>query len=122
MDAIRLGNMQFYGYHGVSEMERELGGKFEVDLEMFFSLKKAGKSDCIEDTLDYEAAYKLVQSCVEQKKYFLLEALAETIIETCMKTFPVHRIIVRVRKPNAPVKGVLEHVEVECDRIRSENG
>ena len=122
MDVIRLENMQFYGYHGVSEMERELGGKFEVDLEMFFSLKKAGKSDRIEDTLDYEAAYKLVQSCVVQKKYFLLEALAETIIDTCMKTFPVHRIVVRVRKPNAPIKGVLKHVEIECDRSNSENG
>ena len=122
MDVIRLENMQFYGYHGVSEMERELGGKFEVDLEMFFPLKKAGNSDRIEDTLDYEAAYKLVQSCVVQKKYFLLEALAETIIDTCMKTFPVHRIVVRVRKPNAPIKGVLEHVEIECDRSRSEDG
>ena len=122
MDVIRLENMQFYGYHGVSEMERELGGKFEVDLEMFFPLKKAGKSDRIEDTLDYEAAYKLVQSCVVQKKYFLLEALAETIIDTCMKTFPVHRIIVRVRKLNAPIKGVLKHVEIECDRSNSENG
>ena len=122
MDVIRLENMQFYGYHGVSEMERELGGKFEVDLEMFFPLKKAGKSDRIEDTLDYEAAYKLVQSCVIRKKYFLLEALAETIIDTCMKTFPVHRIVVRVRKPNAPIKGVLEHVEIECDRSRSEDG
>ncbi|SVE44354.1 uncharacterized protein METZ01_LOCUS497208, partial [marine metagenome] len=76
----------------------------------------------IEDTLDYEAAYKLVQSCVVQKKYFLLEALAETIIDTCIKTFPVHRIVVRVRKPNAPIKGVLEHVEIECDRSRSEDG
>ena len=122
MDVIRLENMQFYGYHGVSEMERELGGKFEVDLEMFFSLKKAGKSDRIEDTLNYETAYKLVQSCVVQKKYFLLEALAETIIDTCMKTFPVHRIVVRVRKPNAPIKGVLRHVEIECDRSNSENG
>ena len=122
MDVIRLENMQFYGYHGVSELEKELGGKFEVDLEMFFSLKKAGKSDRIEDTLDYEAAYKLVQSCVVQKKYFLLEALAETIIDTCMETFPVHRIVVRVRKPNAPIKGVLKHVEIECDRSNSENG
>ena len=122
MDVIRLEKMQFYGYHGVSELEKELGGKFEVDLEMFFPLQKSGKSDRIEDTLDYEAAYKLVQSCVRQEKYFLLEALAETIVETCMKTFPIHRIVVRVRKPNAPVKGVLEYVEVECDRSRSENG
>ena len=122
MDVIRLEKMQFYGYHGVSELEKKLGGKFEVDLEMFFPLKKAGKSDRIEDTLDYEAAYKLVQSCVVQKKYFLLEALAETIIDTCMETFSVHRIVVRVRKPNAPIKGVLDHVEIECDRSRSEDG
>ena len=81
MDVIRLEKMQFYGYHGVSESERELGGKFEVDLEMFFPLQKAGKSDRLEDTLDYEAAYNLVQSCVVQKKYFLLETLAESIIE-----------------------------------------
>ena len=119
MDVIRLEKMQFYGYHGVSESERELGGKFEVDLEMFFPLQKAGKSDRLEDTLDYEAAYNLVQSCVVQKKYFLLETLAESIIDICMETFPVHRMVVRVRKPNAPVKGVLEHVEVECDRSRS---
>ena len=122
MDVIRLEKMQFYGYHGVSESEKELGGKFEVDLELFFPLKKAGESARLEDTLDYEAAYKLVRSCVGQKKYFLLETLAKSIIDSCMKTFPVHRIVVRVRKPNAPVKGVLEHVEVECDRNRSENG
>ena len=73
MDVSRLEKMQFYGYHGVSELEKALGGKFEVDLEMFFPLQKSGKSDRIEDTLDYEAAYKLVQSCVGEKKYFLLD-------------------------------------------------
>jgi len=40
MGVIRLKNMLFYGYHGVNESEKELGGKFEVDLELSTSLKK----------------------------------------------------------------------------------
>ena len=120
MDVIRLEKMLFYGYHGVSESEKELGGKFEVDLELFCSLNKPGKSDRLEDTLDYEEIYKIVYFCTHQKKYYLIEALAETISESLLKKFPIERIIVRVRKPNAPVKGVLDYVEVELDRSRNE--
>ena len=38
MGVIRLKNMLFYGYHGVNESEKELGGKFEVDLELYNDL------------------------------------------------------------------------------------
>ncbi len=116
MDVIRLENMLFYGYHGVSDSEKELGGKFEVDLELFCSLKNAGSSDSLKDTIDYEAVYKIVDTFTHQNKYFLIEALAENISATLLKEFPLERVIVRVRKPNAPVKGVLDFVEVELDR------
>ena len=43
MDIIRLKNMVFYGYHGVYESEKALGGKFEVDLNIYKDLKQAGK-------------------------------------------------------------------------------
>ena len=33
-DKIILKNMQFYGYHGVFSAEREMGERFEVDLEL----------------------------------------------------------------------------------------
>ena len=116
MDVIRLKNMLFYGYHGVSDSEKELGGKFEVDLELFYSLKNAGNSDLLKDTIDYEAVYKIVDACSHQNKYYLIEALAEAISDTLLKEFPIERVIIRVRKPNAPVKGVLDYVEVELDR------
>ena len=116
MDVIRLNKMLFYGYHGVSDSEKELGGKFEVDLEMYRSLEKPGESDNLSDTIDYEAAYKVVDLCMHNKKYFLIEALAETICKTLLNKFFINRVKVRVRKPNAPVKGVLEFVEVELDR------
>ena len=54
MDIIRLKNMQFYGFHGVSESEKHLGGRFEVDLEMQLPLKKSCDSDNLNDTGDYE--------------------------------------------------------------------
>ena len=41
MGTIRLKNMQFYGFHGVNESEKHLGGRFEVDVEMQLSLTKS---------------------------------------------------------------------------------
>ena len=52
MGVIRLKNMLFYGYHGVKKSEKELGGKFEVDLELSTSLKNSGLSDDLHDTVE----------------------------------------------------------------------
>ena len=34
MDVIRLENMVFYGYHGVTAAEKETGRRYEVDCEL----------------------------------------------------------------------------------------
>ena len=54
MDVIRLKNMQFYGFHGVSESEKHLGGRFEIDLEMHLSLKEACTTDDLTKTIRSE--------------------------------------------------------------------
>ena len=38
-DRLVLKNMVFYGYHGAFAAEKELGQRFEVDLEMQLDLK-----------------------------------------------------------------------------------
>ena len=119
MDKIHLENMLFYCYHGVSDFEKKLGGKFEIDLDLYLSLKKAGKSDSLLDTVDYAAVYKVVNNCSNQKKYSLIESLGETICETLFKKFPIDRIKIRVRKLNAPLRGVLKFVEIELDRRKN---
>ena len=53
MDRISLHNMRFYGYHGVYEHEREMGQRFEIDVELSLDLAQAGATDELEDTLDY---------------------------------------------------------------------
>lgn len=116
MGIIRLKNMQFYGYHGVSDSEKHLGGKFEVDLEMSLDLRKACHSDKLEDTIDYEAIYRSVESCIKEKKYYLVEAVADAIAGEILTHHQIVSMKVRVRKPHAPVRGVLDTVEVELER------
>ena len=120
MDIIRLKNMQFYGFHGVSESEKHLGGRFEVDLEMELFLKKSCDSDDLNDTVDYEKIYKIVDSCIKKDKFYLIEALANSIAVDVLDNFPINSLLVRVRKPHAPVKGVLDTVEVELERKKED--
>jgi dihydroneopterin aldolase len=120
MDKVRLRNMVFYGYHGIAEQEKELGGKFEIDLEMGFDITPAMKSDKLHDTINYESVYKLVNNIVTESKFHLIEALAGKILSTIFNVFPIETACVRVRKPNAPVKGILDFVEIEITRTREE--
>ncbi len=53
------------------------------------------------------------------KKHFLLESLASSIGKGILKNFhKVYSVTVRVRKPGAPVRGVIDHVEVELTETR----
>lgn len=118
MGIIRLNKMLFYGYHGVDESEQSRGGMFEVDLELNMSLNKATDSDNLSDTIDYADVYQTVHDCLTEKRYYLLEALAGHIAETVLKDYPADKVVVKVRKPHAPVKGVLGSVEVEVEKSR----
>jgi len=113
-DIIRIKNASFYAYHGVASDEQNLGGKFEVDLEIRGDFSKAKKSDSLKDTINYESVYSFLQSSVTNKKYYLLETLANNIVEGLIREFPIIKSVsVVVRKWHPPVKGVVDYVEVE---------
>lgn len=118
-DIIRLHNAVFYAYHGVLSDEQNLGGKFEVDVELHCDLSRGARSDHLRHTVDYEQVYDCVRSLILAKKYFLLEAVAGVIAKGILKRFrQVKQVTVKVRKPHAAVKGVVDHVEVELTRGR----
>jgi dihydroneopterin aldolase len=115
---IRLHNAVFYAYHGVLLDEQNLGGKFEVDVDLYCDLSRGAKSDHLDDTVNYERVYDCVRILVMEKKHLLLESLASTIGNGILENFSkVQSVTVRVRKPSAPVKGVIDYVEVELKDI-----
>ena len=116
---IRLHNAVFYAYHGVLTDEQSLGGKFDVDVDLHCDLARGAKSDHLQDTVNYEGVYDCIRSLVLDKKHFLLESLASSIGKGILKNFSkVNSVTVRVRKPGAPVRGVIDHVEVELTETR----
>jgi len=118
-DSIRIRNAVFYAYHGVGGDEQKLGGNFEIDVDLKADLSAALESDDLRRTVDYEAVYAMIHETVTSKKYYLLEALANNIAKGIMRTWPVvDSVTVKVRKPHPPVKGVVDHVEVEITESR----
>jgi 7,8-dihydroneopterin aldolase/epimerase/oxygenase len=119
LDIIRLHNAVFYAYHGVMSDEQNLGGKFEVDVELHCDLSEAKEKDSLIQTVNYEKVYGVMKQTVVGKKYFLIEALAQTIAGSILKEFPaVQKTIIRIRKPGAAVHGIIDHVEVEIESAR----
>ena len=110
---ISLENIRLYGYHGASENERELGQRFEIDVEIIADLSEAVANDDMKKTVDYEKVYRLVESEVVNQKYHLLEAMADKIARDVLAQFGALEVVVRIRKPSVPIAGSIDHVEVE---------
>lgn len=120
MDKILMQHMGFYGFHGVLEEEKSIGQKFFVDLEMTLDLAPAGKSDRVEQTVSYADVYDDVKYFVESARYNLVEALAENICNMILAKYPeVVEVMVRIKKPEAPIRGLFDYVGVELRRGRN---
>lgn len=59
-DKLILRGLKFYGYHGAIPEEKTLGQMFMLDIDAFMSLKKAGLSDNLADSVSYVDIYKYV--------------------------------------------------------------
>lgn len=120
MDKIIMKHLGFYGYHGVLAEENTLGQKFFIDVELYVDLKKAGLSDNVNDTVSYAEVYEIIKDIVENKRYHLIEALAENIANTVLDTFEtIDEILVKISKPEAPVKGIFDYFAIEIRRSRN---
>ncbi len=108
--------MIFYAYHGVDDGERDAGQRFEVDVEMALDLRQPGQTDRLRDTVDAREVYQAVEEVVIQGEFYLVEALADTIAATLLEHFEIFEVIVRVRKPFAPIPGISDGIEVEVSR------
>ncbi|MCB2205449.1 dihydroneopterin aldolase [bacterium] len=116
---IRLHNAVFYGYHGNHHEERHLGGRFHIDVDMETDITSAAESDSLERTVNYEAVYNLIEDIVTKQTHKLIETVGKRIADAILAEFvEVRGVVVRVRKPGVPIKGVIDCVEIEVNEHR----
>ncbi len=109
--------MSFVGHHGVHPAEREMGAHFTVDAELELDLAAAGRTDSLEDTVDYEEAFETVRAIVEDETWHLIETVAQRIAAALLALAHVQRATVTVRK-RPHFKGEYRWFGVEVTRAR----
>jgi FolB domain-containing protein len=101
MDKILIKDLLIRGVIGISEREREQPQDILVNIEISADISTAGKSDNVEDSVNYRTIAKKVLAHTETIKRFTVEALAEDIAKLCLEDKKVQSVLVRVEKPGA---------------------
>ena len=110
---IRLQNCAFFARHGLFNEEETLGQRFFVDAELLVDGTTALEDDDVEKVVDYGAAFQVIERIVTGKRRFLIEALALDVAKDLCATFSiVKQVTITIRKPSAPVQGILDYAEV----------
>ena len=118
MDQIRLTGIRATGKHGVLDFEHERAQTFVVDATLFLDLAAAGRSDDLNDTVDYGAVAKGIVAIIEGEHVDLIEKLANRIVGMILGFPAVCRTQVTVHKPNAPITVPFDDVSVTVERSR----
>jgi len=116
VDVLRLNEIQVFAYHGNKPEEKEKGQLFLISAEIRSDLRKACLTDNLKDTIDFDLVYKIVSETVKQTNYNLLEALGEEICLRILKVFPAVEVTLSIKKPDPPIDGKLNFVEVILNR------
>ena len=118
MGIIALEGIAFYAHHGYYLEERKRGKNYKVDIEVKANLVPSGKSDELEDTVNYEVLYKIVKDEMEDPKY-LIEAVAKSIADKIYEQYPkIESVKVKVAKLEPELGGHVDNAHVVYSIIK----
>ncbi|MGX7417222.1 dihydroneopterin aldolase [Carnobacterium gallinarum] len=118
MDKIRINNLKFYTHNGVLKEEKRLGQQLEIDIELQLSLRKAGETDDVSQTVNYAEVNEKIAQHTSHYSYDLIEGLASGILDDLESTYSkqLKKIIIRVRKYSVPMPSIFDNIEIEMER------
>ncbi|MBI3455917.1 MAG: dihydroneopterin aldolase [Candidatus Rokubacteria bacterium] len=117
-DILFVEDIRFYGHHGVTDAQQEVGAWFSVDVELALDLTPAALSDDLASTVDYGLVVRHVVAIATEQRVRLLERLAGLLTEALLREFPAREVTVRVRKLTAPIDGIAALPGVQMKRTR----
>ncbi len=105
--------MHFFAYHGVYDEERKLGTDYILNISIDTNIKKAGESDDLEKTINYETVYEICR--FEMKKPSnLLEHVVDRIEKRMKMQFPnMKSLTIKLQKLNPPMPGKIDSASIE---------
>ncbi len=118
IDRIQLTGIEVFARHGVFSTEKERAQVFRVDVTAFTDLGPAGRSDRLDETVDYGTLAAEIREVVGSESHQLIERVAERVAEVVLGHHLVEKVVVTIHKPDAPVEVALADVSVTVERKR----
>ena len=108
MAKLILENMEFYAFHGHYAEERQIGGRYRVDVEIETDIARATETDILDDAVDYSRVYAIVKHEMAVVSR-LMEHLAGRIAKAVKDQLGITgTVTVSVSKLNPPVGGKMD--------------
>lgn len=117
-DEIHIEELEVFANHGVFPEETRLGQKFLISLILYTDSRNAGKTDCLEKSVDYGEVSKFVTEYTKLHPCRLIEAAAEHLAEELLLRYELLKgVTLEFKKPWAPVGLPLKTVSVKISRF-----
>lgn len=117
MDKITITNLKVFAHHGVFPEETRDGQEFFVNAKLRLDCRKAGKSDCLTDSVHYGDVCHFITDFLQNHTYQLIEAAAEHLAEAMLLSISrLEQVEIELCKPNAPVLLPFENISVTIER------
>ena len=121
MDRIYIKGLDVFAYHGVMPKEKRDGQRFVLDITLDCDLSRAGRTDRLEDTVDYTAVMDAAVQVMTENSYDLIERAASRTAEAILRAEEkVEKVTLCLRKPEAPIDKIFDYVAVEITRERKD--
>ena len=116
MDQTFINDLLVRGVIGLSDRERAQRQDILINIILYSDITQAGKTDSIDDCINYRTVAKKVTAYVERSQRYTVEALSSDIMRICLEEPGVQGARVRVEKPGAV--RFSRSVGVEIERLQ----
>lgn len=117
MDKIQVKGLKVFAHHGVYPEESAQGQDFLVNVTLYTDTRPAGKSDDLEQSVDYGELCLFIDRYMKKHTYKLLESVTENLArEILLRYREAVSIEISVSKPHAPIPLPFEDVSVSIER------
>lgn len=101
MDIIFITDLRVETIIGIYDWERTTQQTVSLDIEMATDIQAAANTEDIENTLNYKAISKRVESFIAESQFLLIETMAEQVATLIREEFGVSWLRLTVHKPGA---------------------
>ncbi len=117
MDYIKITGLKIFAHHGVLPEEKKNGQDFYINARLFYSMKQPGKTDDLNDAINYAQVCAFMTETFTAQSFDLIEAAAEHLCYAVLQEFcALEKIELELCKPHAPIGLPFTDVSVNMTR------